>query len=73
MAVFTILFGARYVNASEHHEGIILAIAFESVVKLVALLCVCFFAIYGVFGGFGSNPNTAAAATARCDGPRHVQ
>ena len=54
MAVFTILFGARYVNASEHHEGIILAIAFESVVKLIALLCVCLFAIYGVFGDFGS-------------------
>ena len=52
MAVFTILFGARRVTASEHHEGIILAIAFESVVKLFALLCVCLFAIYGVFGGF---------------------
>ena len=54
MAVFSILFGARYVNASEHHEGIILAIAFESVVKLLALLCVCLFAIYGVFGDFSS-------------------
>ena len=53
MALFTILFGTRYVNASEHHEGIILAIAFESVVKLFALLCVCLFAVYGVFNGFG--------------------
>lgn len=53
MALFTILFGTRYVNASEHHEGIMLAIAFESVVKLFALLCVCMLAVYGVFNGFG--------------------
>lgn len=52
MALFTIIFGTRYVNASEHHEGIILAIAFESVVKLLALICVCLFAVYGVFDGF---------------------
>ena len=51
MAVFSILFGTRYVNASEHHQGIILAIAFESVVKLFALICVCLFAVYGVFDG----------------------
>lgn len=52
MALFTILFGTRYVNASEHHEGIILAIAFESVVKLFALICVCLFSVYGVYNGF---------------------
>ncbi len=45
MALFTILFGTRYVNASEHHEGIILAIAFESVIKLLALACICTLAI----------------------------
>ena len=53
MAVFTILFGSRYVNASEQHTGIILAIAFESVAKLLALLGVCLLAVYGVHGGFG--------------------
>ncbi len=51
MAVFSILFGTRYVNASEHHEGIILAIAFESLVKLLALIGVCVFAVYVVFDG----------------------
>ena len=51
MAIFSILFGTRYVNASENHEGIILAIAFESVVKLFALICVCIFAVYFVFDG----------------------
>ncbi len=53
MALFSILFGTRNVNASEHHEGIILAVAFESVVKLVALIFVCLFALYGVFNGPG--------------------
>lgn len=51
MALFSILFGTRYVNASEHHEGIILAIAFESVIKLLALIVVCVFAVYSVFNG----------------------
>lgn len=51
MALFSILFGTRYVNASEHHEGIILAIAFESVIKLFALIAVCVFAVYSVFNG----------------------
>ena len=40
MAVFTILFGVRNVQASEQHRGMMLAIAFESVVKLLALLAV---------------------------------
>lgn len=51
MALFSILFGTRHVNASEHHEGIILAVAFESLVKLVALILVCLFAIFSVFDG----------------------
>ena len=40
MAVFTILFGVRDITASEHHPGLMTAIAFESVVKLVAFLVV---------------------------------
>ncbi len=51
MALFSILFGTRNVNASEHHEGIILAVAFESLVKLIALIFVCVFAVYSVFDG----------------------
>ena len=51
MAIFSIIFGTRYVNASENHEGIILAIAFESVVKLFALICACIFTVYFVFDG----------------------
>ncbi|MGI9286747.1 MAG: hybrid sensor histidine kinase/response regulator [Pseudomonadales bacterium] len=63
MALFTILFGTRYVNASEHHEGIILAIAFESVVKLFALICICLFAVYGVYNGFGDLAQQAGSET----------
>lgn len=61
MAVFSILFGTRYVSKTEQHEGIILAIAFESMVKLFALLCVCLFAIYGVSGGFEGFISAATA------------
>ena len=43
LATFTILFGTRHHNATEHHRGLIQAIAFESVVKLLAILLVGFF------------------------------
>ncbi len=51
MAIFTILFGVRHVQAAEQHRGMMLAIAFESVVKLVALLAVGPFVIFGLFDG----------------------
>lgn len=51
MAVFTILFGVRNVQASEQHRGIMLAMAFESVVKLVALLIVGPFVLFILFDG----------------------
>ena len=44
MAVFAILFGTRRLDATEHHEGVMLAIAFESVVKLLAFVAVGVFA-----------------------------
>ena len=51
MAVFTIFFGTRHVNPRESHQGLILAIAFESVVKLAAFLFVGLFVVYGMFNG----------------------
>lgn len=51
MAVFTILFGVRNVQASEQHRGMMLAIAFESVVKLVALFAVGPFVLFVLFDG----------------------
>jgi PAS domain S-box-containing protein len=44
MALFAILFGTRQVDATEHHHGMMLAVALESIVKLVALIAVGLFA-----------------------------
>ncbi|MBF0248522.1 MAG: histidine kinase [Alphaproteobacteria bacterium] len=52
LAVFSILFGTRHIDASEHHEGIVAAIAFESIVKLFAFLAVGFFVTFGIYDGF---------------------
>jgi PAS domain S-box-containing protein len=49
--LFAVLFGARHVSPREKHRGLVAAIAFESLVKLVALLSVGLFALFGVFGG----------------------
>lgn len=51
LTLFAILFGARHISPREKHEGLVLAIAFESVVKLLALVTVGVFALFGVFGG----------------------
>jgi Na+/proline symporter/signal transduction histidine kinase len=61
LAAFTILFGTRKLDATERHEGMVAAIAFESVVKLVAFLCVGLFVTFGMFGGFGDLFEKAAA------------
>ena len=61
LAIFTILFGTRHIDASEQHEGMVVAIAFESVVKLVAFLAVGLFVTFGLHGGFGALFAEAAA------------
>src|ERR1700704_582830 len=53
LAAFTILFGTRHLDAAEHHEGMVAAIAFESLVKLLAFLAVGVFVTYGMFDGLG--------------------
>jgi Na+/proline symporter/nitrogen-specific signal transduction histidine kinase len=53
MALFAILFGTRHIDATEHHQGLVAAIAFESVVKLVAFVCAGLFVTFGLFEGFG--------------------
>lgn len=62
LAIFSILFGTRHIDASEHHEGIVTAIAFESIVKLFAFLAVGLFVTFGVYGGFADLFNKAAEA-----------
>lgn len=51
LTLFAILFGARHSSAREKHEGLVVAIAFESLIKLTALLAAGLFAVFGVFGG----------------------
>ena len=53
MALFTIAFGTRHLDAAERHEGMVAAIAFESLVKLLAFLAVGVFVTYGLFDGLG--------------------
>ncbi|WP_277589408.1 PAS domain-containing hybrid sensor histidine kinase/response regulator [Pseudomonas chlororaphis] len=52
LALFTIVFGTRNLDATEHHRGMVLAIAFESLVKLLAFLAVGAFVTYGLYDGF---------------------
>ncbi|MGH1426609.1 MAG: PAS domain-containing hybrid sensor histidine kinase/response regulator [Arenicella sp.] len=46
LAVFTILFGTRHLDATEHHQGLITAVAFESIVKLFAILAVGYYCVF---------------------------
>jgi PAS domain S-box-containing protein len=54
LAVFTILFGTRQVDSTESHRGMVLAVAFESAVKLIAFLAVGLWVLYGLFDGPGA-------------------
>ncbi len=67
LALFGILFGTRFIDADEHHEGMVAAIAFESLVKMFALLAVGIFVCFFMFAGLGdlfdqaaANPQTAS-------------
>ncbi len=51
LALFTIVFGTRRLNVNERHHGVVMAIAVEAVVKLVALLAVGVFVVWGLSGG----------------------
>ena len=53
MFLFTIIFGVRKLDPTERHEGIVMALAVESVVKLVAFVAVGTFVVYFLFDGFG--------------------
>jgi Na+/proline symporter/signal transduction histidine kinase len=70
MAAFAVLFGTRHIDATEHQDGLILAIATESLIKLVAFVTVGVFVTFVMFGGpmdlFSKameHPRAAAALT----------
>jgi Na+/proline symporter/signal transduction histidine kinase len=58
LAAFAIAFGTRHINPKEHQNGLILAIAVESIVKLGAFLAVGAFAVWGLNGGVGDLTRT---------------
>jgi Na+/proline symporter/signal transduction histidine kinase/CheY-like chemotaxis protein len=64
MAAFAVLFGTRHADATEHQNGMMLAVAAESVVKLLAFAAVGAFVVYGLFGGLQDLWMKAAAAPA---------
>lgn len=60
MAAFTILFGTRHLDATERHEGMVAAVAFESLVKLLIFMGVGIYVTFGIFDGFGDLFSRAA-------------
>ncbi|WP_064197007.1 MULTISPECIES: sensor histidine kinase [Emticicia] len=52
LILFTILFGTRNVEATEKHEGMVTAIAVESIIKLIAFLSIGIYVTYWLFDGF---------------------
>ena len=61
MALFTIAFGTRHLDVAERHEGMVAAIAFEAIVKLVAFAAVGIYVTFFLFDGFGDIFRQAAA------------
>src|SRR5690606_11084463 len=61
MGAFGILFGTRDSDATEHQDGLMLAIAVESAVKVVAFLAVGAFITFGIMGGVGPLIEKASA------------
>lgn len=53
IGVFAIIFGARHLDSTERHSGIVFAVAFESIIKLAAFVAVGIFTTYFLFHGFG--------------------
>ena len=51
LAAFAILFGTRHIDATEHQDGLMLAVAAESLVKLAAFIAVGIFVVFWMFGG----------------------
>ncbi|TYC52876.1 hybrid sensor histidine kinase/response regulator [Rhodobacterales bacterium] len=51
MAIFSWAFGTRHIDATEHQEGLMLAIAAEAIVKLIAFLAVGIWVTYFLYSG----------------------
>ena len=63
LAVFTMLFGTRHIDTTEHHRGMMMAVAFESLVKLAAFLIVGSFIVFLALSEPSVNFSQIAAQT----------
>lgn len=63
MAVFAILFGTRRASAAEHNRGLVMAVAFESLFKLSAMLVLGAFVWFGL-DDFPDTPSTLPVQSA---------
>jgi Na+/proline symporter/nitrogen-specific signal transduction histidine kinase len=70
LALFTVLFGTRNLNVNERHHGVVIAVAVEAVVKLIALIAVGVFVVWGLAGGV---TETLARIDASAIGDWHVE
>jgi Na+/proline symporter/nitrogen-specific signal transduction histidine kinase len=70
LAVFTILFGTRNLDANERHHGVVMAIALEAIMKVIALIAVGSFVIWGMADGIGDVLNKINASPI-ADWPLH--
>jgi len=61
LTVFAMLFGSRSIHPREHHPGMVVAVALESILKLVSLTLIGLFIGYGLFNGFGDLFSRATA------------
>jgi PAS domain S-box-containing protein len=68
MALFAVLFGARRVDATRHREGLMVAIAFESLLKLLAFVAVGVFACLHLRGQHWQLPPRLATTTTLFNG-----
>ncbi len=62
MAIFSILFGTRHIDATETHQGMVLAVAFESIVKLTAFIAVGIFVTFYLHDGLAALTAASRAA-----------
>jgi PAS domain S-box-containing protein len=75
ITVFSILFGTRHVSSQYRNTGLVTAIAFESLVKLTALMILMLAAVYSIFGGLDglerwllANPQVSQSLTQTIQG-----
>ena len=53
LAMFGILFGARHLDPTERHEGLVAVVVFESLIELLAFSSLGILVTFGLFPGWG--------------------